>query len=288
MNSTLIVRGVKYLLYTSIVAFIIFLILIVIHYTVKPMFDFLPTNVVETTTPQTYIGKTLFADSPATADTKMTFNPGIIDLNKDNFTLTFDCYLDGTYRSTTVPRVLAYYGSSAVNISSNNDLREYYGNSEKETPRILTTDNSDLLVKFQNSNFIIYVDPVKNDLKVGVFTVDKQDPTKKYLEIASIILNIPINQPFQVTMVLGRTFVEVYKDKKLFSTYKIGSLAPTRVNLNTTAVPSSNYGVFTPTSFIGGTIKIGSVQFYNGSLTSGQVRELTNILKPATFFRKTN
>jgi len=288
MNSALIVTGVKYLFYTSILAFVIFLILIVIHYTARPIFDFLPTNVVETSTPETYINKTVFSDSPATADTKMTFSPGILDLNKENFTLTFDCYLNGTYRSTTVPRVLAYYGSTAVNISNNNDLREYYGNSEKETPTLLTVDNSDLLVKFQNSNFIIYVDPVKNDLKVGVFTVDKREPTRKYLEIASIILNIPINEPFQVTMVLGRTFVEVYKNKKLFSTYKIGSLAPTKVDLNTVSIPPSNYGIFTPTSFIGDTIKIGSVQFHNGSLTSGQVRELTNKLKPATFFRKTN
>ena len=146
-------------------------------------------------------------------------------------------------------------------------------------------NNSDLLVKFQNSNFIIYVDPVKNDLKVGVFTVDKNDPTKKYLEIASVISNIPMNESFQVTMVLGKTFVEVYKNKKLYSTYKIGSLAPTKVNLNTVAIPSSNYGIFTPISFIADTIKIGNIQAYNGPLTSGQVRELIKTLKPATFFK---
>jgi hypothetical protein len=86
-------------------------------------------------------------------------------------------------------------------------------------------------------------------------------------------------------MVLGRTFVEVYKNKKLVNTYKIGNLAPSKVILNTSAIPSSEYGIFTPVSFIGDNVKIGNVQLYNGPLTSGQIRDLTPTLKTAIFFR---
>jgi hypothetical protein len=280
-----IVTVISYLFYTSILTFIIFLVLIVIHYTVKPFLSFLPSSdIKETTVEQNFIGTTLFDTSVAPPDTKMTFNPPITELRKDNFTLTFDCYLNSAYRSTTVPRVLLYYGSTPVTITDNNSLREFNSTSE-EVPKLFTVDNSDLLTKFQHSNFIIYIDPVKNDLKVGVFTVDKIDSTKKYLEIASIIPNIPVNQSFQISMVLGRTFVEVYKNKKLVNTYKIGNLAPSKVILNTSAVPSSEHGIFTPVSFIGDNVKIGNVQLYNGPLTSGQIRDLTPTLKTAIFFR---
>ena len=285
MDSGIFVKGVSYLFYASIIALVIFLVLIVIHYTVKPIFSFLPSNVIEESKSQNYVSKTLFSDVPATPDTKMTFNPPIADLHTENFTLTFDCFLNGSYRSTTVPRVLAYFDSAPVTIANNNDLREYISTSEEDTPKLLTPTNSDLLTRFQHTNFIIYVDPVKNDMKIGVFTINKNDSTKKYLEIASIIPNIPINEPFQITMVLGSKFVEVYKNKKLVNTYKIGKLSLNDVILNTPAIPSAGYGIFTPISFIDNTVKIGNVQFYNGVLTSGQIRDLTNSLKPNTFFR---
>ena len=285
MDSGILVKGVSYLFYAGILALIVFLILIVIHYTVTPLFSFLPSNVIQDSQSQTYISKTLFSDTPAPPDTKMTFSPSISELSKEKFTLSFDCFLNGSYRSTAVPRVLAYFDSAPVNITSNNDLREYISNDEEETPKLLTTNNSDLLTKFQHTNFIVYVDPVKNDMKIGVFTINKNDSTKKYLEIASIIPNIPINEPFQITMVLGTRFVEVYKNKKLVNTYKIGKLSHDDVILNTSVIPSADYGIFTPISFIDDTIKIGNVQFYNGMLTSGQIRDLTNSLKPNTFFR---
>ena len=285
MDSGIFVKGVSYLFYASIIALVIFLVLIVIHYTVKPLFSFLPSTVIEESQSQNYVSKTLFSDAPAPPDTKMTFNPPIADLHTEKFTFTFDCFLNGSYRSTTVPRVLAYFDSAPVTIVNNNDLREYISDSEEDTPKLLRPTNSDLLTKFQHTNFIIYVDPVKNDMKIGVFTINKNDSTKKYLEIASIIPNIPINEPFQISMVLGSKFVEVYKNKKLVNTYKIGKLSLNDVILNTPAIPSANYGIFTPISFIDDTVKIGNVQFYNGMLTSGQIRDLTNSLKPNTFFR---
>jgi len=290
---SIIVKSTGVFISLVILALIIFLVLLVVNFYVKPIFSFLPTNVVESSVAQSYANTTMYTSSPAPSDTKMTFSPNIQTLNKENFTLTFDCFLNGTYLSTTVPRVLLYFDSNPVQIANNNDLREFNGNPNDETPKLLTSDNSDLLTKFQNTNFIVYADPVKNDMKVGVFTVDSNDSTKKYLEIASVIPNIPINQPFQITLVVGRTFIEVYKNKSLVNTYTIGSEAPkktvdsTLVNttiLNTSSIPSSDYGIFTPTSYIKDTIKIGNIQIYNGVLTSGQIRNLTPTLRSNTFF----
>lgn len=286
MDRSVVVTGIKYLFYASIISFVIFLILLIVHYTYTPIFSFLPVATLASDGTQDYANNSLFKDTPATPNTKMTFNPPIVNMNKDKFTFSFDCFLNGTYRSTTVPRVVAYFGTSPVNVANNNDLREFHTTTKEiETPKLLTRNNSDLLVKFTNTNFIVYVDPVKNDMKVGVFTVDRNDTTKKYLEIGSIIPNIPINQPFQITLVLGSSFLEVYKDRKLVNTHRIGSLSPTRSVLNSSAIPSADYGIYTPISFIGDTIKIGNVQFYNGPLTGSQIRDLINPLKPATFFR---
>jgi hypothetical protein len=244
----------------------------------------LPSNVVDTAQVTTYTSASLYKSRPAPADTKLTFNPPITNIKSDGFTYSFDCYLDGTYRSTTVPRVISYFGDSKVTLTQNSDLREYTGDLQ-ETPRFLTVDNTDILSVFTKTNFIIYADPVKNDLKVGIFTLDKTDPAKKYLELASIIPNIPINQPFQITMILGRTYVEVYMNKKLISTYTIGSLSPNGATLNSGGVPTVSNGFYTPISFIGDSIKIGNVQYFDGTLTSGQVRDLTNVLQTPTFFR---
>lgn len=285
MDRLVLVKGVKYFLIASTISFIIFIGLVAIHYTTTPIFPFLPTKIKETSKLEDYTNVTLFIETPAPSNNKMTFNPPITNLNKNKFTLTFDCFLNGTYRSTTVPRVLLYFDTSPVVVSNNGNLREFYSTTEKETPKLLTVNNSDLLVKFQKTNFIVYVDPVKNDMKIGVFTVDIVDSSKKYLEIGSIVPNIPINQSFQITIVLGSSFLEVYKNKKLVTTHKIGSLSPTRSILNTSVISPSDSGIYTPISFIGDTIKIGNVQLYNGPLSSNQIRNLTTTLKSDTFFR---
>lgn len=285
MDSSTIVKTSSIVFYITLAAFFIFLLMLVIHYTVTPFLPFISTTVKSTVSEETYVSKTLYNESPAPPDTLMKFEPTITILNKEKFTLTFDCMVNNTYRSTTVPRVLLYFGaSSPLAVANNNSLREYYGSSESDTPRLLNSTNSDLLTSFDKSNFIVYADPVKNDLKVGIFTTSPDD-NKKYLEIASIIPNIPINEPFQITVVLGTTFIEVYKNKKLESTYTIGSLLQKPTILNTSSIPGSNYGIYTPISFIGDSIKIGNIQFYNGILTSGQIRDLTPTIRPKTFFR---
>lgn len=284
MDSSTIVKTSSIVFYTTLAAFFIFLLMLVIHYSVTPFLPFISTNVKSIVSEEAYISKTLYNESPAPPDTLMKFDPTITILNKEKFTLTFDCMINNTYRSTTVPRVLLYFGgSSPAVVANNNSLREYFGSSESDTSRLLNSTNSDLITSFDKSNFIVYADPVKNDLKVGIFTSDENN--KKYLEIASIIPNIPINEPFQITVVLGTTFVEVYKNKKLESTYTIGSLLQKSTRLNTSSIPASNYGIYTPISFIGDSIKIGNIQFYNGILTSGQIRDLTPTLRPKTFFR---
>jgi len=283
-----VVNSSKYLFYTSVVVFIIFLILFFIHYFFVPFLpSMFPSKLIisNTNTDKTvsYNTVSLYKNTPSPSNTKMDFTPNITNIFTDNFTLSFDCFLNGTYKSTDVPRVLLYFGASSISSITNSNFKEYKGTSEGETPKLLDASNSDLLNKITGSNFVIYVDPVKNDMKIGIYTVDTASPPTTRLEIASIIKNIPINQAFKVTMVLTRNFVEVYMNKKLVNTYKVGSLSPTTANLNAVG---ANYGIYTPIQFIGDTIQIANLQFYNGPLTSIQIRNLIPDIVKNTIFNR--
>ena len=266
----LLKRGSLGLLFLSMIAFIIFLILVIVNYTVKPIFNFTPfsTNTVSYVTP-TILNETVYANRRCPNDTSIIFKT-IRTINFSNFSLSFDCYIDGTYKSTDVPRVLFYFGTSPVNVRRNNDLKEYNGTNDN-VPSVLDITNTDILTVFNSTNFIIYLDPIKNDLRVGVVTKDTSN--KEYLELLPAIENVPINKVFQITIVLSDIFLEVYMDKKLVKTHKIGSVSGGVLDKSRVSGVAQ---IYSPINFIGDTIKVGNIQYFDGVINSSQVRNLTN------------
>ena len=266
-------RGALGFLLLSILAFIIFLILTIVNYTVKPIFNFTPFAPTTTYVQPTVLNEALYVTKRCPNDTALTFKT-IKDIHFSNFSLSFNCFLDGTYKSTDVPRVLFYFGTTKANVSNNNDLKEYTGNNAI-MPNVLDITNTNILSVFYGTNFIIYIDPVKNDLRVGVITADKDT---SYLELLEPIENIPINQVFSIAMILTDSFVELYFNNTLATTYKIGSNtnAINKITtLNTGSVlPTSS--IFSPIGFIGDTIKVANIQYFDGIITSSQLRSLTN------------
>jgi len=169
------------------------------------------------------------------------------------------------------PRVVLYFANTPVSIPDNTVLKEY--NKDDEMPSILTISDTDILSKFTNTNFIAYVDPVKNDMKIGIITIDSS--RTMYLEMLPILKNIPINEPFKVTINITPKFVEVYRDFFLSSTYT------PKYTLNSIIGTPYLYG---PISFIKDTVQIGNIQYFDNIITSSQVRTLVNATKPASFF----
>ena len=205
------------LLFIGALGLTLFTILLVVQYTTKiKIFSFISFDAKQEPIVSNLHSKVLATIRPITNDGN-ALDFGELTLKKSDFTLSFDCYLDGTYRSTDVPRVLLYNSDDSVTVSG--ILREYNGGLTK-VPQLMDRTITDILTSFTLANFIIYVDSVKNDLRVGVITTSN---SIRYLELLPPIENIPIRQPFQITMVLGTTFVEVYMDKHLVSTYPIGS-----------------------------------------------------------------
>ena len=266
----LLKRGSLGFLFLSMFAFIIFLILVIVNYTVKPIFNFTPfsTNTVSYVTP-TILNETVYANRRCPNDTSIIFNT-IRTINFSNFSLSFDCFIDGTYKSTDVPRVLFYFGTSPVNVRRNNDLKEYNGTNDN-VPSVLDITNTDILTVFNLTNFIIYLDPIKNDLRIGIVTKDTTN--KEYLELLQAIQNVPINQVFQITMVLSEIFLEVYMNKKLVKTHKIGSVSGGVLDKSRVSGVAQ---IYSPINFIGDTIKVGNIQYFDGVINSSQVRNLTN------------
>ena len=255
--------GVNSIFFLSLFAFVVFLILLVVHNYVTPILPFLPSEKKIVIPDSTVVNAQLRlknseskpkAELPAT---KLEFDK-INVFRYENFTISFDVFLNGQYISTDVPRVLMYFDTAPVNIVSN---------SVKE---------SDLTTLFGNTNFIVYCDPVKNDLIVAAITTDGS-PTKM-LEKAAVIENIPINTPFKVTITVTPKFIEVYMNRELLKTYKLQ-------NMLTTSIPSSrNAFLYSPISFIADTIKIGNVEYFDAPLRSDQVRYTTSNLKDKSYF----
>ena len=163
---------------------------------------------------------------------------------------------------------------------------------------------TEILGKFPTSNFIVYIDSVKNDLRVAVITTAE---SVRYLELLPPIENIPNRKPFQVAVIIGGTFVEVYIDKELVQTFQIGSAKflttrdPTNhTNISGTEISTATtkprtldigslskvymFGPIKPTGITADTIKVGSIAYFDKPLTGDQIRNLTPTLSPLSFF----
>ena len=260
----------KSILFLTIGSLLIFIVLVIYNYTVAPIIPGLSTKQTLQQTPPSIDIQTIYANKPAPYDTALDFS-SIPQMESKTFSISFDCYLNGQYLSTDVPRVLLYFGTAPATVSSTG-FKEY--NKDSSPSQILESTDTDILSTFPNTNFIVYADDVKNDLKVGIVTTDKNN---KFLELAPTITNIPINNTFQITIVVNSTTLEIYQNKQLLFTY---------ILQNTITTAPVNATLYSPIEFIGNTIQIGNIQYFDNAITSSQVRSLTNPLKPVVFFTK--
>ena len=256
-------KGVNLIFVVSLIGFVVFLILLVVHNYITPIFPFLESDIEKVIPDEKVVIRQLRVKNSEDkfkaelSDTSLEFDK-IKTFKYENFTISFDVFLNGQYISTDVPRVLMYFDTSRVNVTTN------------------SIPENEILSYFGNTNFIVYCDPVKNDLIVGAIT--RNTTTPKILEKVAVVENIPINIPFKITVVVTPNFFEVYMNRELIKTYKIKDTL-------TTATPSSiNASLFSPISFLQDTIKIGNVEYFDAPLRSDQVRYTTSDLKDKSFF----
>jgi hypothetical protein len=171
------------LFYISITLFVGFLILAFIHFTAFPVFSFSPND-------------SGFISVPTASDRQITFDKGLatydvsanlVSLPACNYTLGADVYVAGDFMISQVPRVILYRSSAPVTAGG----RE---------------DNLDAI--YSETNIIVWLDPIKNDLYVSVVTSDG-------IQTTGAIENVPIRKAFRLAIAFTTNFIEVYMNGKL-------------------------------------------------------------------------
>ena len=225
-------------------AVILFILLTFLHFTTMPIFSFSNTSI------------TGFIPIPAQSAQQVAFpkayipsdiSCNFIELASENYTISFESYIAGDFITTTVPRVLLYRSNEPV-VLTNTDTME-----------VLDT-------LFKDSNIIVYVDPLKNDMYVSI--IDASTPSNRIT--SKPIENVPLRTSFQTIITLSQTFMEIYIDGKFVQT------VPFMANI---AKSSDDAYFFGPPPIIKESIKVGNINFWNFIMSAKAIRAFASTVK---------
>lgn len=243
-------KVLEYLFYASLLAFVVFLILTFIHFTIRPIFQLSPTD-------NALLGSTLAKQDIQTAwqtapspDTKAEFtSPKSCD-----YTVSMDVFLTGEYSSVIAPKVFFYRSQAARTVAANAKV-------------------SDLVTALPTTNLIAYIDNETGDLIVAAVTTKNN---VKGLESTAPISNLPAKSPFRLSLVIASNFFEVYIDGKLRST----------VTLDGTLVTTVDPFWSQPLRF-DRSVRVGKLHYWPRTLSSNEIRNLEPVAPSNFFIQKT-
>lgn len=187
---------IKWSFYLTLVAFVIFLIIIFIHYTIYPIISFSPGDGGIIPLAASSDAQKAYKNELVPYDTGIEFK----DMNSCSYSVAMDVFLYGTFYASQTPRVLFYRGIAPV-----------------------TTDftAAEITTKFAGTNILVWLDPLKNDMYVSSVVTANGSKT---VSSSSPIENLPIRKPFRVGVVFTQKFIEVYIDGKLRLTHILSNL----------------------------------------------------------------
>lgn len=228
--------------------FVIFCILLVVHYTITPIFTFsfgdkglLPLS-------DTSDGQLVWTTGPVAADLSANF----IRILPNSFTVQMDVYVESERTVGKFDRIVFY-----------------------RALRPVTPNNADTIMnQYPDTNLIVRLLADTNDLVVSAITL--QDPGNLQtatLESTPTILNVPMRQPFRITIVLLPQLLEVYLNGKLFGTKTF------RYTLK-----SSPAYFFGPPDIYRTSVRIMNIQYWNRGLNAREVRNAGPALPDVSLF----
>jgi hypothetical protein len=179
----------SYVFSVSALLLVLFAVLLVVHFTVRPIF---PEGALPFLVKQD--AQLTWKSGPVAAD----LSANVTRILPNSFTVQQDIYIESETTLSSSPRVFFYRSPTAI------------------TPVSSASSNYDLLKQFPQGNLLMYLLPNTNDLVVSAVTQKTED--ELFLESAPTILNVPIRQPFRLTVVLLPQVLEVYLNGKLFGT----------------------------------------------------------------------
>jgi len=180
------------LFYISLALLGLFLLLTVIHFTVTPVFSFSPNDPGFIPIPTASDRQLAFITGPAAYDISSNFTSPL----PCAYTIGADVFLTGGFMATEIPRVILY---------------------RSKDPVTGTPVEKGLVATYSDSNIVVWLDPIKNDLFVTAALADSTSITSTAVE------NVPVRKPFRLTVVFTEKFLEIYINGKLEQSMAITS-----------------------------------------------------------------
>lgn len=185
--------GIRLLFFLSLGALFLFLFLTLIHFTVTPVFSFMPGDSGIISIAPAGPKQSAYISTPAAFNQAANFS----DFYAFNVSFAFDLYV-ATEFSTTVPRVVWYKSATPILLGA-------------------TDSTDDLKTKFASSNLVLYMDAQKNDLKAMILYTDNE--TKATVaKHETCVENVPLRKPIRIGIIMFQKFVEIYMNGKLVRT----------------------------------------------------------------------
>ena len=256
--------------YGSLFILIVFLALIFVNFTMYPVFSFSPDDNGLIPVPVYSDKQTAFTKAPAPSDLSANF----IDVPSCTYSLGMDIYLSGDFQAMTIPRVLLYRSTSSNGIKPASNLSSWTTGSSVSAGSTGAISAA-LMGTFPDSNLIIWLDPVKNDLYATVMTSVDGTAANANLETTPPIENVPIRKVFRLTVVFTQQFIELYINGNLERSMAL-------MNLPVSASTSANF--FPVISTIGGNIRIAHMAFWSRTLSARESRAYGMPIASEVFF----
>ena len=246
---------VSWMFYISLTVFILFLILVLIHFTMTPVFSFSPNDSGFLPVPTVSDQQTAFTKNPATPDVSGNFT----SIPACSYTIATDVYLSGNFFSSSIPRVLLY--------------RSIKGSVAPP----ITDTSANLLKTFPDTNMILWLDSMKNDLYMSVVTSTDGTAATARLQTSKAVQNIPVKDVFRVTVVFTQQFAEIYIN---------GKLEETMAMLTPPVTVATNASFYPVIKSIGPNVLISNLSFWPRVLTSREVAAYGSPISNNAFFSK--
>ena len=215
-----------------------------------------------------------FTQGPAPSDLSANF----INIPACTYSFSMDIFLSGDFQAMTIPRVLFYRSTRAKGVSPPSDIVNWSsGSSGSSGSGIRPSVNiqATLAATFPDSNLILWLDPVKNDLFASVITSSDGSAANARVETTKPIENVPIRKVFRLTAVFTQKFVELYIDGTLQQSMALKQLP--------LSVPPTAY-FFPVISTIGPNTRVANIAFWPRTLSAREVRVYGKPIATETFF----
>ena len=261
----------------SIFLFVLFLILTFINFTIFPVFSLSPDDNGIIPIPLPSDKQLAFTEGPAPSD----LSANVISIPACTYSFSMDIYLSGDFQAMTIPRVLFYRSTRAKGVSPPSDIINWptgssgsSGSGGSGRPGHIPIHTT-LAATFPDTNFILWLDPVKNDLFASIITSSDGSAVNARVETTKPIENVPIRKVFRLTVVFTQKFVELYVDGNLEQSMPLK-------HLPLTVAPASYF--FPVISTIGPNTRIANVAFWPRILSAKEVRAYGKPMATETFF----